>query len=421
MCKKVLIIVGFCLVTLTSFSQRITNSPYSRYGIGDLNTESNGLSNGMGGASIGRRTPGLLNYINPASYSSLVRNSFLFEVGGNNKVTDFKTNKASQKSINSNLNFLGMAFAYNNWAAGSFGVAPYSSVGYTIKEDELVISGSDSTYNQSIYTGQGGLNQVYFGNAFRIGKYVSVGVNAAYVFGSVDKNFYNFIEESNFYSETTIEQRNLIRGFYFRTGIQFQDTVGEKLTYTIGAVYDKEFKLSGENTYYMKRYLNYSYIDFSDTLRNDTLNSGKIVIPQKLGFGFAVNYFNKFTIAADYWTQDWSKSTFFGQNPGLINASSMSVGLEYCRDPYSKRYFRTIRYRVGANLTNSYVELKNQKIKDQRIGVGLGIPLKGSMVNIGFEAGKKGTLNDNLIEEKYYLLNLSFSFFDIWFIKPKFF
>ena len=47
------------------------NSPYSRYGLGDIVPKTNIVSRGMGGISAGYSDYQSINFINPASYSKL--------------------------------------------------------------------------------------------------------------------------------------------------------------------------------------------------------------------------------------------------------------------------------------------------------------------------------------------------------------
>ena len=73
-----LIFLCFCGSLL---AQNQINSPYSRFGIGDL--QSNILSEyaAMGGSSIGSYNPNIVNPYNPASYSAFRANSFIFSTG----------------------------------------------------------------------------------------------------------------------------------------------------------------------------------------------------------------------------------------------------------------------------------------------------------------------------------------------------
>jgi len=51
-------------------------SPYSRFGIGDIENLNIGRSNGMGGIALGLRLPYEINPSNPASYSAIPNKTF---------------------------------------------------------------------------------------------------------------------------------------------------------------------------------------------------------------------------------------------------------------------------------------------------------------------------------------------------------
>ena len=60
------------LIALPLFSIAQENSPYSRYGIGNLVPKGNMQYRSMGGISAGASDPTVINFINPASYSNLI-------------------------------------------------------------------------------------------------------------------------------------------------------------------------------------------------------------------------------------------------------------------------------------------------------------------------------------------------------------
>ena len=62
----------FILASLPLFCIAQLNSPYSRYGVGNLVSQANLANRGMGGISAAYTDPTSINTINPASYSDLV-------------------------------------------------------------------------------------------------------------------------------------------------------------------------------------------------------------------------------------------------------------------------------------------------------------------------------------------------------------
>ena len=112
-------------------AQNATSSPYSRYGIGDLQFGGFTKNLGMAGLSYGLTHPLTLNFSNPASYSSLILTTF--EAGVNSEFLELKS--ASGKGYAHDASFgyfaLGFPVIQKKWGM-SLGLLPYSNVGYTI-------------------------------------------------------------------------------------------------------------------------------------------------------------------------------------------------------------------------------------------------------------------------------------------------
>ena len=66
---------------LPLMAQNNTNSPYTRFGYGDLGERSFGAGRAMGGVGYGLRSPKQINPMNPASYSCMDSLTFLFDFG----------------------------------------------------------------------------------------------------------------------------------------------------------------------------------------------------------------------------------------------------------------------------------------------------------------------------------------------------
>ena len=77
-------------------------------------------------------------------------------------------------------------------------------------------------------------------------------------------------------------------------------------------------------------------------------------------------------------------------------------------------------YRFGCHSENTYLELNGQSIKDQGVTFGIGVPIHSIILNVGCDLGKRGTTNNNLYQEKYFLLHFNVTIHDIWFVKRKF-
>ena len=79
-------------------------------------------------------------------------------------------------------------------------------------------------------------------------------------------------------------------------------------------------------------------------------------------------------------------------------------------------------YRADVHFENTGLEINNETINEFGISFGVGLPVGPwfSNANIGFEFGKRGTTNANLIQENFMNLQISLSLNDEWFKKRKY-
>ncbi len=135
MIKRYLLIIG--IITLTniySFSQSITNSPYSRFGIGDIDRNGFNNSKAMGGISTGLRANNHINYMNPAAISAQDTMSFILDLGVKGIFKDMKTTTNSANFNDFTFDHLAMSFPIKKWWYASFGITPYSKIGYNVQQ-----------------------------------------------------------------------------------------------------------------------------------------------------------------------------------------------------------------------------------------------------------------------------------------------
>ena len=172
-------IVSICLLfSLITFAQEGTSSPYSFYGIGDVRFRGSIENRSMGGMSA---IPDSihLNVLNPAMYSSLKLTSF--SIGGTFAVNRLKTNSQNEKAQRTTLDYLAVGIPLKKLGVG-FGLIPYSSVGYNIKNTSV----NNDLTTRKYYTGTGGINKVFLGFGYQLTKSLSFGADIQYNFGKIN-------------------------------------------------------------------------------------------------------------------------------------------------------------------------------------------------------------------------------------------
>ena len=430
--KRAFLISGLLFMPVLLFAQfnNNTSSPFSRFGLGDLHSYSHGRTTGMGGASLGSRNSRQINMVNPASYTSVDSLSFLFEFGITGRFSQFKNDLGRFSTDDVNFRYFAMSFPVSRRIATSFGLIPYSDVGYDIRVgDSIPGSGKVDYY----YYGEGSLSRAYFGLAVKPLRNVSVGANLFYFFGSLRRNsLVSFPGNVEMYSIRKNDDIRL-RDFGANFGLQATRPMKKDQTLTFGATLEAKpsFTAFGSDITIKTVSLTVyegstprTYTD-SDTISFKQEVKDKITLPMTAGAGVSYVKKNKIEINADYYFQNWSKAVFpFGlTNELLKDRSVITVGGEYIPDRFSIRSFaQRIAYRAGFRYENSYIAINNQQIKDFGMSFGIGLPVyrSNSTVNISAEIGKRGSTNNNLIRENYAKLNFNVNLHDLWFIKRRF-
>ena len=426
--RRFQVLVFLIILAGQVLAQSNSDSPYSRFGLGIMTQPGFSKNRAMGGVGLAIRDNNHINYLNPASYSAMDTMSFLFDFGvmGHHTYTEYAG--GTDKYTGMNMDHLAISFPITRWWGASIGVLPYSKVGYSIKQEDFK---ENIGFLDYIYTGNGGINQLFLGTSIELYDRVSIGVNFKYLFGSIDLKRSVQFPFQIAHSYTEVESRTLVNDFIIDLGIQYSQDFLEDYNITVGMIFDNKTSVSAENRILKTNRFPGSPASVpSDSIILDPLfiieessQKGNIVIPSNFGAGLSFKYKNKISIAIDYYEQDWSKATFFYSNQTFTKSNSFHGGLEIIPDPQALRgYHKRIAYRVGGHYQNSYLKFEDEQLKDYGISFGAGLPLKNlkSSFNLAIEAGRRGTLENNLIRENYLFLSFSVTLYDFWFVKRKF-
>lgn len=402
-----------------SIAQTSTSSPYSRYGIGDLNRGALSQNFALGSSGIAINSPSYINLTNPASYSSF--DLTVFEVGIMSNTVRLSTNSLTQITNNASLAYLAFGIPITKWWGTSFGLLPYSSVGYKVNYEEELQNIGTVEY---LYEGSGGINKVYLGNAFKIKNRFSFGFNASYLFGSLNKERRVIYDNSQVPFNTKVTNNIVLGDFSFDFGVQYKQKLNEKWNMNLGAVYAYADSIDASRNFIALTYRPGSQFDqIKDTVAYSADEKGKITLPQSLGFGFSLQKGDNWLITADYFMRDWSTYTSFGQSDSLKNSSQASLGAQFIPEPNAvNKYWKAVQYRLGFRYADTYLHLKGLPIQEFGISIGAGLPLRKSRstINVGLEIGQRGTTENGLIKEQFVNANLGITINDKWFNKRKY-
>ncbi len=423
--KKKIVLVLSLFSGLGAFSQTTTSSPYSREGVGLLSGPQVPQNQAMGGVTAGLRRPGSYNNINlanPASYSAIDLTTF--DIGMSNEFSYLAQDSKTGKNYTASLSHLLFAVPVTRHSALSFGLLPYSRMGYRSKRAGVVDT-NDVNYIESR---DGGLSKAYLGYGIQLGKHFSVGANASYIFGKLEENYDVEYAAVGFLNSRT-QYSNSIGGLAYDYGVQYFGNVSRKVKVTLGyngsAASHLKSNIRQLQTLYTTDALGNAGVA-TDTSFFKEQPEQKLTLPASHTVGFAFERSNKWFFGADVNFTQWEKYRLGPQNPGLQNSLGIAVGGQITPDINSvTNYLKLIDYRLGFKYNKTYLKLNDSDIKETAITVGFGFPLPANRstfykINLAAEIGQRGTMDNDLVRDRYINVHLGFTINDKWFQRYKF-
>ncbi|CAM3508116.1 porin family protein [Flavobacterium saliperosum] len=419
MIKKIILGISLLFSTVI-LAQEGTASPYSFYGIGDVKFKGTNENRAMG--TVGVFVDSIhVNLQNPASYSFLKYTSLT--VGGANTRTTFKTNSQEEKAQRTTLDYLAVGLPLGK-AGVSFGIIPYSAVGYKVQRVRTTdnIFGESETRTET-FQGEGGLNKVFLGGAYKITPKLSFGMDLQYSFGGIETKSIVFVTDPAIAVGSRTKNESTYSGFSVTTGLFYHTKLKNNLEWSNSFTFTPESNLNSNNSRNVAL-VTYGITgaEFIGDNSDVEVADSKFKIPSKVSFGTAFGKSKKWFVGTEVTLQGKNDGAS-QENVGFESASRFAVGGFYIPKYNSFRnYFERIVYRAGFRHENTGLIVNNQSIRDTGVSFGFGFPVGTSIsnINLGFEYGKKGTTSNNLIQENYFNINIGLSFSDRWFVKPKY-
>lgn len=420
--------VGLFFASIFANAQVTIQSPYSKYGVGNLKGTLLPQLRAMGGASTAIYKPSFFNNINmqnPASYAGI--NTATLDMGMSGSFTTLKNSNQKENSFNGTLSHVALAFNVTTKSALSFGILPYSELGYNFKNTTTLGSKTvDYKYN-----GEGGLSKAYLGYGFQIGDHLRLGANAEYLFGSLSEAKSTELVNDPGAINSRIQSKNTVGGVSFSYGAQYDFRLKNKVSLVLGYSGSSSSSINSKKTQIVTQYTNDALgneLPATDTLSLVENNQANLKLPLTHNIGISLQKDNKWLIAADYRMGKWSNYSVANVNQGLQDTYGFSVGGQFTPDVTAiNGYFKRVDYRLGFQYDKTYIQTGGKDVLQTAITAGLGLPLssyaRGAFykMNVTAELGQRGPNNSGLLQEKYFKLHLAFTLNDgSWFRRFKF-
>ena len=406
----------FCFFITNNFAQSEISSPYSGFGAGILTNTTNVPMASMGGLSYALQNNLYINYKNPASYIAFDSLSFIADAAFFASSNKLIANNQTQNGSVVRLSYLMLGLPVTKHWRTSAGIIPFSDIGYKILDN----SNTDLTYS---YEGSGGLMQIYWGNAFKLAKNFSLGLNISYLFGTINNSRFIEFSEPNFFN-TRILSATLIDGIYLSAGLQYFINMKKNNRLGFGVVYENSAYIWARENLLVNNYLGkFNTTSTHDTVLCEPANKGRMVIPQSVGFGISFSHADKILFGTDISWQNWSKFRLMEKSDSLKDAIVAVVGIQYTPNPLSNKYYKRMKFRAGGKFSTGYMRFQDTPIQEFSVSLGVGFPLRTftsqSSINIMFEYGQMGTKRNNLIQQNYFKFVFGFILHEKWYQRVK--
>ena len=409
-------------------------TPYSLFGIGDIAKQGSAINRAMGGIGIGVRDNTYINYMNPASITKRDTLAFMFDFGLYQKNT-FTTDGSRNAPFNTlNISHIALTAPIYKKSALMMGISPVSNIGYNFADIETDLD-IINDHGNVVYTkyGSGYVSKLFMGVSAILFKNLSVGIEGDYYFGNIKHHSDIGFGGNGTSAAVPDHQRkistgrdNTLKSFGGKIGAQYEKSFDNNILLTVGGTWSFNTKLKGEQ-------VNYAYslsgvTGLTDTIRHD-LYDKSYEIPSELGIGLSIRKRDKWMVGVDYIRQDWTKSKF-DDTPGIdfktAVTNSFRMGVEYIPNRYDVRYYmRTASYRGGVYYDQGYMKIGGNQINAMGITLGMTFPILLSYdihnaIGISVDIGQRGSLDNNLLRERYVMFNVSISLHEIWFRKLRY-
>ncbi len=411
--KFFILLIGLFLFTqyIQSQTNSLTGSPYSLFGLGVQTNSNIGRNSGLGRGGIALESNNLLNTLNPASFGSIPNKSFVLDIGFLGELNSVSTSDKDEKRLSANFSNLAMGFSLNERSGMGLSMVPFTDVGYALIGIETNIEGSQDEFISNII-GSGGLNNLSLHYGYSLLDNLNLGMKASYLFGAIEQTE-NVLIEDTFLN---ITENSFYNGF--RIGLGFQYEIDNQ--YAIGFTADFPTSLNGSQDRRLFKTLDFipTEVEDEDDLEIDSFN-----LPLELGFGARATFFNSLIVNIDYKSNLWGFTEQSDEIGDYVDQNIFSLGAQYRAKEIGLKYWENIEFRVGFNYDSGYLSVNDKTVDSYSMTAGIGFPINtrgGSMINISYTSGNRGTVSGILVEENFDMINVNISLKDIWFRKLKF-
>jgi hypothetical protein len=492
--SKLILIIALYFLSFPAAAQKYNgNSLYSKPGLGEFLPFGNIRNLGMGGVGLSFSHKDFTNNLNPAllnAQDSAVNRHSIFEGAMISTFQNSKSSDASQTNFASNFSYFSYSIPVpfkskrlnNRWTT-SIGLQQFTKVNYKTTFRTAISGGSPGDSANLVYSGTGGLYQVYWGNGVDITKNLSLGIQTAYIFGNRnDESISQLIIPPSQQNQIVIASKTNHHSIQIKPGIAYRkkvflrkrisdsivtrsdfdstiwvknkvvfgrqllkrkDTdstviiirkkeIDEPIYFNVGLVYDYFAAVNARQATSFEKRDSLNRILDASPLGTTHLD---VAIPSVYRIGIAFDRPKKWSIGSDFSYTPWSTYSGFDTITQFTNGFTIGLGGEWYLNSSDKKFrgdddLRKI-VRTGISYSQLPFMIGGRQINDISLSLGGSFPLlRGGQkryvgaappakLNMALVAGQRGTTANGLIKELYVKFYIGIIISDYWFLKSK--
>jgi hypothetical protein len=397
--KRILFSIYFILFyIILGYGQSVFSGAENGIGLRNYTTTNRGM--GMGNTGLALADSISLNTYNAATWRHITNTKISISARYDYVYTDLVVQNFSSSRTNFSGLHLAIPIQKNKWIMG-LSLVPYSIVNFSyilnFKNQEIEYS------THAFY--EGNISRAQFNLTWAPDQRLGFSANFLYFFGKIEDKYLMIFDEPN-YSDSYYNIEYRIQGPGF--GMSFDFEPKDKLR--LGGFVDLPVRT------------NYSKVYFSPITEEEKKNKEKAIIPIFWGIGVAYQLQSQWFLSTDFAYQNWSNGLDLEEsNPDNLDKwYKIGFGIERSCNPIRpKALLNKFDIRTGISYGNMGYIFNNSLIDEYAFHLGFGIPFyQGyARLDLAFCAGIRGDKSKNLLEEKFFKLDISLSAGELWFQK----
>ncbi len=392
--KTILSLMSILFLALSPILAGGSSYSSSKYGLWEYKPNTRAL--GMGGSSIAWPSNATINLQNPAALYgvSMTRYEMNFYFEGN----EASTGGIQRYSDRTTINHMAFAIPIGKNFATAINLSRLTAVGYEYSLPST--SAHDGLAYTQRLSGEGGVQQLGFTNAYRINSDWTVGFSVQYIFGTI-KRFWELKWSTDQYLNTNDRFEENIHGSRYVGGAIFQkDAFRYGAYYAISSGFGSDNRVVGV---------------YGDT---GVAFTKSLQFPNEIGFGATYAIGSKYTVGGDLIYSTWGEASELTTKNRDTWRLSSGVEMQPAQG-LNLKWFQKNSYRIGAYYQTLYVGHSGGNYANEYFGtLGIGIPFnKGkNSLDVAFEFGQRGNIATNNVRDRVYRLTFSVTGGEKWFL-----